>query len=228
MLNRRTLLQRALYGANLLNLRALATGIPAAILANPGALSSAAAAERAADAATGQFVIFSASASGDPMNANVPGCYDDPNIHHSSDPSMAATPISLAGKQVLGAQVWSTLPAAMLDNACFFHHATYTSSHADEDKVLRVQGAITKGEMLPSLLAASLAAQHGTMREQAISFGLDGVFHQGVLQPRLSPSALATALSAPGNGLGDQNMLKLRDATLDALNAWAKGTRLES
>lgn len=221
MLTRRQLLRRALLGVNLINLRALVTGIPAAVLAAPTVAAATKAAARAA-ASAGQYVIFSSSGAGDPLNANVPGCYDDPNIHHSTDGSMAATPISLAGKTVRGAQIWSTLPQSMLDTACFFHHATYTAGHPDEGKVLRLQGAITRGEMLPSLLAASLAGQHGTLREQAVSFGLDGVFHKGVLQPRLSPAALANALNAPGDGLGDQNLLALRDATLDEMNAWAK------
>lgn len=220
MLTRRQLLQRALYGANALHLRALVTGIPAAILAAPSARHARAAA--GGIGVGGQYVLFSSSASGDPLNANVPGCYDDPNINHSTDPSMAATKLSLAGKTVTAARVWSTLPASMLDTACFFHHATFTAGHPDEGKVLRLQGAVTKGEMLPSLIAASLAARHGTVREQAISFGLDGVFHKGLLQPRLSPSALANALNAPGDGLGDQNLLALRDDTVDKISAWAK------
>src|SRR5262245_18099728 len=88
MISRRRLLLSSLFGASSLGLRALATGLPASFLANPRkALADVWPGVASADAA--QYVIFSTSGTGDPINANCPGTYEDAAIVHSTDPVMA-------------------------------------------------------------------------------------------------------------------------------------------
>src|SRR5882757_4317777 len=76
---RRGALMKGLFGAGMLGLRALATGIPAAILANPRrALAADPYATGCFSEAKAQYLILSTSGSGDPLNANVPGTYAYP------------------------------------------------------------------------------------------------------------------------------------------------------
>ena len=230
--NRRDALLRLLFGSGYVGLRALATGIPAGILLDPRRLLGA---DGGADApgggATGplpskpQFLIFSTSSAGDPVNCNAPGTYDDPNIGHPADPSMAAAPLTLGGTTVNAAQVWSTLPAAVLARTCFFHHGTYTVIHPDEGKVLRMMGAVAGGEMIPSWLARELAPALGTVRAQPISVSgnaTEAIYYQGAPQALLTPTTLSSVLASPANGLGSVDLVKLRDQGLDALNAFAR------
>src|SRR5690349_16120037 len=110
---RRSLLKSTLFGTGSLGLRALATGLPASFLARP----LAARAEELAcwNRERAKHLIVSTSAAGDPLNANVPGTYDFPDIAHSPDPRMAATDFLLGGRTVRAAQVWSTLPPWVLE-----------------------------------------------------------------------------------------------------------------
>jgi hypothetical protein len=226
-ITRREALLRMLFGAGLVGLRALATGVPAAILANPlKALAAAPDAGAPASTLTNpQFLIFSTTGAGDPVNCNAPGTYDDPNIGHASDPSLAATPMMLGGEMVKAGKIWSTLPAAVLARTCFFHHGTYTVIHPDEGKVLRMMGALAGGEMLPSMLSRELAGALGTVRRQPISLSgsfSEAVYYQGAPQPLLTPTTLSSVLASPKNGLGSMDLVKLRDRGLDSLNALAK------
>src|SRR5947208_3405949 len=96
MFTRRQALRSTLFGASYLGLRTLATGLPAALLLDPR--KALAEVPAACDTkAKAQFVIFATSGGGDALNANVPGTYEDPGIHHSSDPGMAPGKLSLAG-----------------------------------------------------------------------------------------------------------------------------------
>src|SRR6266446_3153536 len=151
-LSRRKLLLETLFGAGLLGLRSLATGIPLAVLANP---------RRAAAQATGcasnpaaQYILLSSSADGDPLNANVPGMYQIPDIAHPPDVAMAPAPLTLSGQAWTAATPWAQLPQAMLDRTCFFHHGTYTVVHPDMANVMTLQGFISHHEMLVSLLSS--------------------------------------------------------------------------
>jgi len=84
------------------------------------------------------------------------------------------------------AQIWSTLPAAVLSRTCFFHHGTYTVIHPDEGKVLRLMGAVAGGEMLPSMRLAR--ARRGAW-DRAAAADLaqrklhEAVYFQGAPQP---------------------------------------------
>jgi hypothetical protein len=227
MLSRRDALLRILFGAGLVGLRSLASGVPASILLNPRrAMASTDGGTPPPTIANPQFVIYSTSFAGDPVNCNAPGTYDDPNIQHPSDPSMATTPINFGSRTVNGAQIWSTLPASVLARTCFFHHGTYTVVHPDEEKVLRLEGAIAAGEMLPSFLSRELSTALGTVRAQPLSLGgqgaIEAIYYQGQPQAFLTPTTLSTVLASPKNGLGAADLVSLRDQTLDSLNAFAK------
>ena len=84
----------------MVGLRALATGLPPSFLLNPRR----ALADGTACGASGQaqYVIFNTSGQGDPLNASVPGTYDDPKIVHSPDPAMAPTPLTIARPDLHG------------------------------------------------------------------------------------------------------------------------------
>jgi hypothetical protein len=215
-----------LFGAGFVGLRSLASGVPAAVLLDPRSAMAAGDGGAAPAITNPQFVIYSTSYNGDPVNCNCPGTYDDPGIYHPNDPSMLATPISLGGQMVKAAQIWSTLPASVFARTCFFHHGTYTIIHPDEVKVLGLMGAIAGGEMLPSFLSRELSTALGTVRAQPLSLGgagaIEAIYYQGQPQAFLTPTTLASVLAAPKNGLGAANLVSLRDKTLDSLNAYAK------
>jgi hypothetical protein len=232
-ITRRDAVLKLLFGAGMIGLRSLATGIPASILLNPRRALAGDAGEEEGGVVkppgpTGaQFVIFASSGSGDPVNCNAPGTYDDPNIGHPSDPSMARAPIGFGGSSVNGAQIWSTLPPSVLARTCFFHHGTYTVIHPDEVKVLAMMGAVASGEMLPSFLSRELAPTLGTVRSQPITLSgnaNEAIYYQGAPQPLLTPTTLASVLSAPKNGLGTANLVALRDQGLNSLNALVKSS----
>jgi hypothetical protein len=228
-IKRREALLGMLFGAGYVGLRSLATGIPAAVLMNPRRALAQVPTEGGAPATVTkpQFLIFSTTGSGDPVNCNAPGTYDDPNIGHPNDPSMAATPMSFGGQMVKGGLIWSMLPQQILSRTCFFHHGTYTVIHPDEGKVLRMMGAVAGGEMLPSMLSRELAPALGTVRQQPISLSgsfSEAVYFQGAPQPLLTPTTLSSVLASPKNGLGAMDLVKLRDQGLDSLNALVKSS----
>src|SRR5262249_36195618 len=154
--------------------------------------------------------------------ANVPGMYSIPDIAHPTDPSMVASPLTLAGTATTAAAPWAALPQAMLDRACFFHHGTYTVVHPDQAKVMTLQGFVSNHEMLVSLIAQQLAPCLGTVQKEPIALGprstSEALTAQGRPQPILSPSTLSSLLSSPAGPLGQ--IQKLRDSDLDRLNAW--------
>jgi hypothetical protein len=227
MLSRRDAVLRMLFGAGFVGLRSIASGVPAAILLDPRRAMAAGEGGAPPAAITNpQFVIYSTSFNGDPVNCNAPGTYDDPHIEHPNDPSMVATPMTFGARSVNGAQIWSTLPAAVLARTCFFHHGTYTIIHPDEVKVLRLLGGIAGGEMLPSFLSRELSTALGTVRPQPLSLGgagaIEAIYYQGQPQGFLTPTTLSSVLGSPKNGLGTADLVKLRDQTLDSLNAFAR------
>ena len=220
--SRRQFLIRTLFGTGLLGLRSLATGIPLSVLANPR--RALAAGSTCPPNPTAQYILFSSSGNGDPVNANVPGTYAVTGIAHPPDPAMAATSLTLAGKQYTAAAPWARLPQAMLDRTCFFHHATYTNVHSDLSEVMTLQGLVAQRDMLVSMVAAQLASCLGTVQSEPLALGPRGsseaVIAQGRPQPILSPAALASVLSPPAGPLGQ--IQKIRDADLDRINAWFK------
>jgi hypothetical protein len=227
MIGRRDAVLRMLFGAGFVGLRSLASGIPAAVLLDPRNAMAAGDTGAAPAAITNpQFIIYSTSFAGDPVNCNAPGTYDDSGIEHPNDPSMVATPMTFGARTVKGAQIWSTLPSSVLSRTCFFHHGTYTIIHPDEVKVLGLLGAVANGDMLPSFLSRELATALGTVRPQPLSLGgqgaIEAIYYQGAPQAFLTPTTLASVLAAPTNGLGAVDLVTMRDQTLDSLNAYAR------
>jgi hypothetical protein len=231
-MNRRNLLLNTLFGAGWVGLRSLATGLPVSFLLNP----------RRAVAQTGpkpQYLIFSTSGNGDPVNANVPGTYNVPGVTTQPlHPPSWTTPTNLTiGSTTYGvAAPWAQLASAagtglnpVVDNTVFFHHGTYTLVHAFEHNVLSLMGATSNDDMMVSLFAAQLGPMLGTVQTQPVSIGSSGssetLSFQGRPQPNLTPTALATTLAnpLPKSPLGPLGMLQhIRDHDLDALNAMAK------
>jgi hypothetical protein len=218
MLTRRQAITSTLFGSGYIGLRALATGLPASFLLNP---RRALAADPAPACGPGQaqYIILNTSGSGDPINANVPGTYEDPSIVHSADPTMAPTPLTLRGRNSTAAAPWATLPQAVLDRTCFWHLMTNTPIHPKEPEVLKLMGSTYAGEMLPSLLARHLAPCLGTIQAQPISIGAstpaEGLSYGGAAQPIIPALALKATLTSAAGPLA--NLQGLRDQTLGQL-----------
>lgn len=210
-LSRRSLLLSTLFGAGYVGLRSLATGLPASLLLNPR--RALAAGPCTTDA---QFVILNTSGLGDPINASVPGTYEDPNISHSPDPSMAPGPLTLSGKKYTAAMPWSTLPQNVLDRTTFFHLMTNTPVHPKEPEVLKLMHAAQPDEMFPSILSRQLSTCLGTIQPQPISLGAsspsEGLTYSGQALPIIPALALKATLTSPAGPL--TNLQPLRDQTL--------------
>jgi hypothetical protein len=218
MMNRRQALMSTLFGAGLVGLRSLATGLPAALLLNPRK-ALAATPPSSCGAPSAQFVIFTTCGSGDPLNANVPGTYIDPKITHSKDPTMAATPLTLSGQQWVAAKPWASLPQNVLDRTTFWHVMTSTPVHPKEPDVLKLMGITREGEMLPSIIARYAAPCLGTIQQQPLSIGAanpsEGLTFGGQAQPIIPPLALKATLTSPAGPL--TNLQPLRDKALSQL-----------
>jgi hypothetical protein len=215
-LNRRDALFGALFGGTMIGLRSIATGLPAKLLLDP---RKAFADDQTCHASSSaQFVILSTSGAGDPLNANAPGTYDDPNISHPLDPAMQKTAITISGKSVYAAAPWAKL-GSTLDRTCFTHLATTTPVHPKEPQVLSLMGSTIAQEMFPSVLSAALAPCLGTLQAQPISVGAstpsESLSFQGQALPTVPPSALRATLVNPDGEL--TNLQKLRDSTLNQL-----------
>ncbi len=221
IISRRKALMSTLFGAGYVGLRALATGIPASVLlkGHRAVAATGATAATCGDKSKAQFIIFNTSGNGDPINANVPGTYDDPLITHSKDPTMAPTPLTIGGKATMAALPWSTLPQSVLDRTCFWHMMTNTPIHPKEPDVLKLMDRIDAGEMFPSLLAKQLAPCLGTVQTQPITIGAsspsEGLSFAGQALPIIPPLALKATLTSPTGPLA--NLQTLRDQTLTQL-----------
>jgi hypothetical protein len=216
MTTRRRMLLSTLFGAGGVGLRALATGLPAAFLANPRrALADLAACvpEKA------QSIIFSTSAAGDSINCSVPGTYEDPMIVHSPDPALAPKPLVIRGQTYTAGAPWAALPQKVLDRTVFWHLMTDTPVHSKQPEVLRLMGATPAREMLPSLLARQLAPCLGTVQPQPISVGAltpsESLSYGGAALPVIPPLALRATLANPQGPLSGLQALRTR--TLDDL-----------
>jgi hypothetical protein len=221
MFTRRQALMSTLFGAGYVGLRALATGIPAAVLLNPRRVLADPSCAPGVQAKA-QYIILSASGNGDPINANAPGTYDEnPGIQHSADPLMVKTSFNINGQAYTAAAPWASLPQAVLNRLTFWHLMTNTPVHPNHPKVQKLMGATQGGEMLASLLAKNLAPCLGTIQSQPISLGAsspsEALTYGGQTLPIIPPLALKqTLISNPG---ALTNLQKLRDDTLTSLYA---------
>jgi hypothetical protein len=223
--SRRDALLSTLFGASCVGLRALATGLPASFLLNPRkALAQTADAGPSCTQSKAQYIIFCTSGNGDPLNASVPGTYEDPAIVHSPDPSMAPATLSLGGQNTTAAMPWTTLPASVLARTVFWHVMTNTPVHPKEPQVLELMGATPAGEMLPSMLAKVLAPCLQTIQTQPISIGAsspsEALSFSGTTLPIVPPLALKATLASPTGPLS--TLQPLRDQTMNQLYALYK------
>lgn len=202
---RRDLLKSALLGAGLLAVRSLDRRVRAA-------------SGTCADATRAQFIIFSTSAGGDPINTNAPGTYGVDGIVHPNAGSMVATNLTVGGHPTMAARPWSLLPQSVLDRLGVWHLMTNTVVHPKEGDVLRL---MTTGEMLPSLLARQLAPCLGTIQAEPVSVGAmnpsEALTYQGQTISNLSPLAFKQAITATMGPLADLH--PLRDQTVARLDA---------
>jgi hypothetical protein len=219
IIDRRRALLSTLFGAGYVGLRSLATGLPAALLLDPRRALAQAAGPACGSTAKAQFVVFNTSGAGDPINASVPGTYEDPRIVHSSDPTMAPATLTIQGQTHTAATPWTTLPQNVLDRTCFWHLMTNTPVHPKEPDVLRLMNATMADEMLPSILAKQLAPCLGTIQSQPISLGAsspsEGLTYAGQALPIIPALALKATLTNPAGPL--TNLQPLRDQTLNQL-----------
>src|SRR5512140_1907856 len=105
--SRRKLILSGLFGAGWVGLRALATGLPVSLLTQ-SRTAHADTPPAPVCAAKPQYLVLLTSGSGDPLNANVPGCYADPGIYHPAQATMAPTQMTIGGQQVTAALPWTT------------------------------------------------------------------------------------------------------------------------
>ena len=225
-LSRRDALLSTLFGTGYIGLRALATGLPAAFLLNPRKALAGTGAPACTAPSKAQFFIMNTSGQGDPINASVPGTYDDTKIVHSMDPSMMPGPLTIQGQQYTAAAPWASLPQTVLDRTVFWHLMTNTPVHPKEPQVLQLMGATPSSEMLPSLLAKSLGPCLGTIQTQPISVGAatpsEDLTFDGAPLPVIPAAALKATLTDPTGPIS--SLQPLRDQTLNQLYDLYKNT----
>lgn len=229
--SRRSILKSSLFGAGLLGLRSLATGIPTKILAKGPLAFADGTVDACTDASKAQFLILATSGSGDPLNANAPGTYGTgplATIAHNQDPTMVATQLSLGGTNTMAALPWATpavggqLPQYVLDRMAVWHLMTNTPVHPKEPDVLSLMDTTAPKEMLPSLLGKALGPCLGTIQNQPITLGAnspsEGLSFGGQALPIIPPLALKATLANPAGTLaGITSLQKLRDDTLSQI-----------
>jgi hypothetical protein len=199
-------------------LAALATGLPEAFVRAP--LAWAQTPPETCAPGSARFLILCASSAGDPINANCPGTYEHAGIVHPPGEDFAATPLRLGATTTQAARLWTQLPQSALDRACFIHHSTRTVVHPDMPKVLRLMGATSDGEMMPSVVAAKLAPCLSTIQNKPVSVGKVSLTAGGAPLQTLSPTSLKQLLVRANNPL--VNLRSLRDKKLDEINAILK------
>lgn len=233
--SRRQLLMHGMFGAGGVGLHALASGLPASliswILGRPsradaaptdGSATTPAADIPCGDRSAAQYLVFSTSLDGDPINTNAPGTYDQAGVSHPGDAQMAPTQLTLQGQRVTAARPWSLLPQRVLDRSCFFHLATRTNAHPHLPKVLRLWGA-SQAEMLPSAIARYTSGCLGTTQREPIAVGPPTpsgrsstlLTYEGHRLASLPPTALRDLLTGDDGALA--NLGGLRDQILDKL-----------
>jgi len=160
--SRRHFLRRAFHGASGLTLASLATGLPASFL-RTGQLA------RAATGTSPTFLVLATNGSGDPLNANCPGSYPNPEdgndprwqIEHATTAELGTDvlgeaggtaytaadfatgfPCTLGGQLTYAARPWADLPEAVRSNMAVIRHQMYTNAHPEASKVMEFHGAV--------------------------------------------------------------------------------------
>lgn len=169
-LSRRDILRASLFGAGGLSLASLATGLPVSFLRSGGLAFAEGPSERNANDPT--FLIIATSSAGDPLNANCPGSYPNPNdandvatlIEHATVDELGAGAMGVMGGAEYGAadfavgslcrlgnvdtwaaRPWADLPEALRNRMAVVRHRTYNNAHTEFRQVTEFHGAL-KGE----------------------------------------------------------------------------------
>lgn len=214
-ISRRTLLRGALLGGGGLALRSLVTGL------SPRFLTEGVAEAAPSDDPT--FLLLATASDGDPLNIGAPGSLADAGLRSRYDnqhPDVKSTLVDLGGTTFAAAAPWAKLPAALRSRLAFIHHRTNAETHPEHAKVLRVydalRGAAGNGvEMLPSAIAAELAASLGTIQREPITLGAERVTYESRFVEQMSPVELKSLFGGTPGPLA--NFGALRDSTLDKL-----------
>ena len=178
-INRRSFITRSLVASQGLALRSMATGLPAAfLLGNPLH-----AAQQAMDY---KYLLMSLRQDADPINANSPGMYADPNkiddvrqyIEHANAADLSnmvlgningqdivvddfsnSTQFFMGQQQVRASKIWSMLPQNWLDHMSCLNIATGANAHPEFNAVLGFSGAIKGADGSGSEYFPSFLAQ---------------------------------------------------------------------
>lgn len=220
---RRQLLQSAVFGAGLVGLRSLASGLPISWFESGVAHAEA--------AATPNFLILATVNSGDPLNANAPGSFVA-GTEHGADPGLAASEVRLGAAVATGAARWSQVPEDLRARMCFIHHQTYSNAHPEYGKVQNLFGASKAlagngQEMLSSLIAQENAHGLGTIQTEPVPLGSELITFQNRPLTNIRTSDLKSLFATPEDLAA--TLQKLRDAELDTMYADLKqnGTRYQ-
>ena len=220
-ISRRSLLRAALLGSGGLALRSLVTGLA------PRFLSSGVA--EAAPNNDPTFLLLATASDGDPLNIGAPGSLVDAGLRAKYDrehpAEVRSTLADIGGASYAAAAPWAALPAALRSRLAFIHHRTNAETHPEHAKVLRIfdelRGASGNGvEMLPSAIAAELAASLGTIQQEPITLGAERVTYQSRYVEQLSPIELKGLFGGTPGPLA--RFATLRDSTLDKIYADVK------
>lgn len=221
-LSRRGMLGAMLLGGGGLVLRSVATGLSTAFLTEGTA--------SAEPAKTPTALLLSTCQSGDPFNVSTPGSMIDAGLratwNATHGAATAAVDLQLGGRTYAAARPWAELPPALLARLGFIHHRTFAETHTEHEKVLRVFGALRGAagngtEMLPSAIAAEIAAGLGSLQKEPITLGEERVTYESRFVERLTPVELKTLFAGTK---GKPDLVKLREETLDQIYRELKAT----
>jgi len=220
-LKRRQFLNLFGLGTSALGIRSVLSGLPIDFLVQPQRALAAFEDKKKLDAASdAQFLLISSSETGDPVNCNVPGTYEDPTIYHPASPMFAATKFMLGDVTVTAAKTWTQLDVSTLSRTCFFHHATYSGIHTELPLVLKLGGFSSNRDSIVSAICDKTASGLSTIQTSPISFTQPALSYSGQPVSPIPPTSLAQVYNL--YAMGPAQLLALRDSTLDQMHAWMK------
>ncbi len=219
--SRRDVVLTAIKAGGCLGLKSLLLGLPPSFLTH-----------RAFAAGTPQFLVFSESSAGDPVNCNVPGSYV-PGVWRASQTNFVNPPTYNFGTKAFQAAVpWGILDADLRARLNFFHHRTGASAHPESRSVMSIHGSIigetgSGSEMLPSVVAQENAAALGTIQKQPIS--LSGLVSYKGLDLAVNQPDRIKAMFAGSQSQSQKDIMNFRDQQLDIIYAdlKANGTQAQ-
>ena len=223
MMNRRQALMSTLFGAGYIGLRALATGLPAAVLLNPRRALAMGMPSGCGSAAKAQFIILNTSGNGDPINANVPGMYEDEDRPQLGPDHDAHAAPSYPGYGLL----YGRGSVGVATAGCPRPHVrlAFDDEHARAPQAAgraRADGRHPTAARCRRLLAqenAHSALPASTIQQQPLTLGAtspaEGLSYNGAALPIVPALALKATLTNPAGPL--TNLQALRSKTLGQL-----------